>query len=82
MNGRRRPPWLLTGVICLASQGAWAQDSGETARQAPTGLSILFAGGWPGFLIMSLLFILSLTTTHLSGLILISVVGWLTSWLP
>lgn len=65
MNGRRCRPWFLTGLICLAAQSAWAQDSRETAQQAPTGLSILFAGGWPGFLIMSLLLILSLTAVYL-----------------
>lgn len=41
----------------------WAQDAAETG--APSGLSILFSGGWPGFLIVMLLFALSLTAVYL-----------------
>ena len=39
----------------------------ETAAEsaAPSGLSIVFAGGWPGFLIVMLLLALSLTTVYL-----------------
>lgn len=40
-----------------------AQDGTEGA--APTGLSILFSGGWPGLLILLLLFGLSLTALYL-----------------
>lgn len=53
--------WMATS---LTASIAWAQDPGaETA--APSGVSILFAGGWPGFLIMMLLFALSLTAVYL-----------------
>lgn len=52
-------------AVCFASfaETLWAQDNADS--DAPTGLSILFSGGWPGLLILLLLFGLSLTALYL-----------------
>jgi len=42
-----------------------AQGESDSAETVPTGFSIVFSGGWPGFLIMLLLFGLSLTAVYL-----------------
>ena len=56
--------FMITGMMTMAPTMAWAQDPGAESA-APSGISILFAGGWPGFLIMMLLFALSLTAVYL-----------------
>lgn len=53
---------LLAGPVTVQAQEG---PSEVTEGAAPTGLSILFSGGWPGFLIMMLLFTLSLTAVYL-----------------
>lgn len=55
---------------CLATAAFYfgcadAAQAQADAAAVPTGLSILFSGGWPGFLILLLLFILSLTAVYL-----------------
>lgn len=56
-------PWLPL-VLTLAT-AQWAHAQGEEP-EAPTGvLTIIFSGGWPGFLIIMLLIALSLTAVYL-----------------
>ena len=58
----------VTGVCCAATVGwpttLFAQEQ-AAGTAAPSGLSIVFAGGWPGFLIVMLLLVLSLTAVYL-----------------
>jgi len=50
--------------VAALANSASGQDADAT-EVAPSGLSILFSGGWPGFLIMMLLMALSLTAVYL-----------------
>lgn len=65
----RKTNTILLITIAAATSPACAQNGSvqETASEgaAPTGLSILFSGGLPGILILSLLFALSLTAVYL-----------------
>lgn len=51
-------------VIAARTDVARGQDA-NASEVAPSGLSIVFSGGWPGFLIMLLLLSLSLTAVYL-----------------
>lgn len=50
-------------VVLASSSVVCGQD--DPASSAPTGLSIIFSGGWPGLLIILLLLALSLTAVYL-----------------
>lgn len=59
--------WFLVAVIGM-EQGVWAQGVGETTGAEPAGqgfFSIIFSGGWVGFMIILLLFALSMTAAYL-----------------
>lgn len=57
---------VATGLaLVLSSPLSVLAQSDDPESPAPTGLSIIFSGGWPGFLIMLVLFALSLTAVYL-----------------
>lgn len=54
---------IAIGILMVQTPVTFGQA--EATSSAPTGLSILFSGGWPGLLIMLLLLALSLTAVYL-----------------
>ena len=55
---------LVAMLVMFAGEYAWSQEP-QVPSVGPSGLSIVFSGGWPGFLIVMLLFVLSLTAVYL-----------------
>lgn len=55
--------WIGSAALVLLGNVSHAQGTAESS--APTGLGIVFSGGWPGLLILLLLFGLSLTALYL-----------------
>ena len=55
---------MVYGIGMFWASTVVGQESNAESA-APTGLSILFSGGWPGFLIVTLLFALSLVAVYL-----------------
>lgn len=54
----------ILGISILGTSPLFAQEAAANAT-VPSGLSIVFSGGWPGLLIVLLLFALSLTAVYL-----------------
>jgi biopolymer transport protein ExbB len=57
--------WIAWCFVIWEASDLWAQETVTPHSGAPAGLSIVFSGGLPGFLIMMLLFALSLTAMYL-----------------
>ena len=56
---------VATIIVWLWQFSHHAMAQGGPPEASPSGLSIVFSGGWPGFLIVLLLFALSLTAVYL-----------------